>query len=77
MSKCYECRYYRIGERRCGYTGYAHSPDDSCGSGEFNTYDVRCCGNCRYYRLETKTCTQSGSGKYPYDRCGIGKHSLA
>ncbi len=77
MSKCHECRYYRIGERKCGYSGYSHSPDDSCGNGEYKPYDTKCCGNCAYYRVSDKVCTQSALRKYPYDQCGIGKHKNA
>ncbi len=75
MGKCYDCRYFRIADRKCGYSGYEAYPDKDCGSGEFQRDSVQCCGNCRYYRVEARCCTQSGNSKYPYDRCGIGKYS--
>lgn len=75
MGKCYSCRYFRLADRKCGYSGYTVYPDKDCSSGEFQGDSVQCCGNCRYYRVDSRCCAQNGSSKYPYDRCGIGEYS--
>lgn len=75
MGKCYECRYYRIGEKKCGYSGYPSYPDKDCSNGEIQRDSVQCCGNCKYYHVDSKRCIQNGNTKYPYDRCAIGEYS--
>lgn len=78
MGKCYECKYYRITERKCGYKGYSTYPDKECSAAEFQRGDgSNHCGTCKYYRVESKLCTQSGQSKYPYDSCGTYKYSRA
>lgn len=75
MGKCYDCRYYRMYDKQCGYSGYSAYPDKDCSCGEFQRDNVQCCGNCKYYRVDSKCCIKSGNSKFQYDRCGIGEYS--
>lgn len=77
MPKCYECRYYRMSERKCGYKGYSSFPDKNCDAGEFQRGGDECCGNCAYFSVEARRCAQNGSSKYPYERCDIYRHRRA
>lgn len=77
MGKCYECKYYRIADRKCRYKGYSVYPDKECVAAEFQRDRVECCGNCKYFRVESKVCVQNGKSKYPYDRCDTYKYSRA
>lgn len=77
MPKCCGCKYYRFGDRKCGYKGYASYPDKECDAGEYQSGFDECCGNCRYFSPEARRCVQNGSQKSPYERCDIYRHSRA
>lgn len=80
MAKCYECRYYRVGERRCAYdgAGYTKSPSDDCGHyWGFEGDQKKCCGNCKYFRTDDKRCVHNGNTYEMWHECGIGEYSPA
>ncbi len=77
MSQCYDCRYFRVGEKKCGYSGYSRSATSECGIAEHKSDNRRCCGNCRYYRVDEKRCAQNGNRHDPWDECGCYEYSRA
>ena len=78
MAKCYQCRYFRIGEQKCAFSGYTKSPSDECTRGfDFEPNIKKCCGNCRYFRTQEKRCTKSGNTYEMYHECGIYEYSPA
>lgn len=77
MSKCYNCRYFRISEKKCGYSGYSRSENDDCVNAEYKYYGDKCCGNCKYYRVNDKICSKTGNKHDQWESCGIYGHSPA
>lgn len=77
MGKCYECRYFRPSEGKCGYKGYSCYADSVCLANEFDSSYKKCCGNCRYYNVPNKSCTRNGRSMYPYEECSCASHSNA
>ncbi|MBQ9080017.1 MAG: hypothetical protein IJY27_02990 [Clostridia bacterium] len=78
MAKCYQCRYFCVGERKCAFSGYSKSPDDDCSRiYDFESNLKRCCGNCKYYRPQEKRCVNNGSTYEIHHECGIGEYSPA
>lgn len=77
MAKCYQCKYYRASERKCGYKGYSAYPESDCLANEFDSSSRECCGNCKYYNVGAHTCTQRGYSCHPYDTCGCASYKRA
>ncbi len=77
MGQCYNCRYFRRGEGKCGYNGNYHSSSDSCGSTEYVGDSRSVCGNCRHYDVNGRYCTLGGYSHQPYDDCGMASHCRA
>ncbi len=77
MASCYNCRYFRSGERKCGYSGYSRSANDDCGIAEHRADSQRCCGNCKYYRPEDKRCVKYSERQDPWHECGHYDHEGA
>ena len=78
MAKCYECRYFRVGERKCAFSGYSKSPSEDCSRvGDFEPHIKKCCGNCKYFRTQEKRCVNNGNTYEMWHECGIGEYSPA
>lgn len=77
MSQCYNCRYFRSSEGKCGYNGYSRSSSSECTIAEHRPYGDRVCGNCKSFRPEEKRCIETGNRKDPWESCGIYKHQQA
>ena len=77
MAQCYNCKYFRSTENKCGYSGYSRTANSDCGIAELRPYGERCCGNCKYYRPEEKRCLDSGLRHDPWDSCTTYNHKQA